>query len=184
LHRKYEAFERRQRIREKEKLQFERHKMKSRIDLLKNMSATSWAAVVGAVLSRSSVVGLDDHGGGYDPWARGREKMKTEDVDWLRARLVKEGVEVIKRYDQLLPVERRCVRYCVELTPDYLNQQRRGHAALKLPSLLPCRLPHRSPRLHLYGPHVSLLCAIAHYLLGVCGNQRQLQGVLLHLHAI
>ncbi|WWD20411.1 hypothetical protein CI109_104887 [Kwoniella shandongensis] len=96
LHRKYEVFERRQRIREKEKLQFERYKMRSRIDLLRNMSKFSWATIVGTILSRSP-----------DEWAKGREKIKEVGVDWLRDRLVREGEEVMKRYEELLPAEQK-----------------------------------------------------------------------------
>lgn len=97
LHRKYEIFERRQRIREKEKLIFERYKMRSRIELLRNMSSLSWATVVNTVLSRE----------GDPSWAKGRESLrrKPEGIDWLRERLIKEGKELVKRYDQLLPVE-------------------------------------------------------------------------------
>ncbi|KAK4689888.1 hypothetical protein P7C73_g248, partial [Tremellales sp. Uapishka_1] len=98
LHKKYEVFERRQRIREKEKLQFERYKMRARIDLLKNMSSASWTPIVSNIVSRTD---------GPDEWKRGREKLREEGVDWLKVKLVKEGEELIKRYDQLLPSESR-----------------------------------------------------------------------------
>lgn len=97
LHKKFEVFERRQRIREREKLQFERYKMKSRIDLLRGMSTMSWSTVVNTVLSRT----------GQPSWEKGREKMKEVDVDWLRGRLIHEGKELVKRYDELLPVDPR-----------------------------------------------------------------------------
>lgn len=109
LHRKYEVFERRQRIREKEKLVFERYKMKSRIDLLKNMSDSAWSAIVATVLSRSSTDTKAENGaqgadgGEKDPWHKGREKLARSGHEWLRNRLVKEGKELVKRYDQLLP---------------------------------------------------------------------------------
>lgn len=124
LHRKFEVFERRQRIREKEKLQFERYKMRSRIDLLRGMSAPAWIAVVSTVLSRAphphpglvnhshgdgesaSERGLSRVGpGGDGVWAKGREKIRVKGVEWLRSKLVREGEEVMKRYDQLLPNE-------------------------------------------------------------------------------
>ncbi len=98
LYKRYEVFERRQRIREKEKLQFERYKMRSRIDLLRNMSTHSWAVVVSAVLSRD------------EEWTSGRGKLRKVGVGWLRDRLVGEGLEVLRRYDQLLPVEKKCVQ--------------------------------------------------------------------------
>lgn len=97
LHKKFEIFERRQRIREREKLQFERYKMRSRIELLRNMSIMAWSTLVNTVLSRA----------GDSSWEMGREKLKEEDVDWLRGRLIREGQELVKRYDELLPVDPR-----------------------------------------------------------------------------
>jgi len=76
---------------------FERYKMRSRIDLLKNMSSASWSTVVSTVLSR----------GGDKTWTKGREKVGDMGPDWLRSRLVREGRELVRRYDQLLPVEPR-----------------------------------------------------------------------------
>jgi hypothetical protein len=95
LHKKYEVFERRQRIREKEKLVHERFKLRSRIDLLRNMSIPAWSAILAAVLSRG------------EAWTDGRAKLKDVGMDWLRHRLVSEGLEVMMRYDQLLPVEKK-----------------------------------------------------------------------------
>lgn len=92
-HRKFEVFERRQRIREREKLVFERYKMRSRVDLLRNLPASQWATVVSAILARSDA----------GQWKRGREKLAAEGVDWLRRRLIREGKDVLGRYDQLLP---------------------------------------------------------------------------------
>lgn len=101
LHRKFEAFERRQRIREREKLQFERYKMRARIELLRNLPGPQWASVMQAILARA------DNG----RWARGRRKLELEGgADWLRRRLIREGQEVLGRYDQLLPNEsKKCV---------------------------------------------------------------------------
>lgn len=109
LHKKYEVFERRQRIREKEKLQFERYKMRSRVDLLRNMADIPWITVVNTVLARYAP---DKQAGGGieavdDAYRRGREKVLSAGPGWLRARLVQEGKEVLKRYDQLLPPEHR-----------------------------------------------------------------------------
>ncbi|ODO03565.1 hypothetical protein L198_02413 [Cryptococcus wingfieldii CBS 7118] len=96
LHRKFEAFERRQRLREKEKLQFERYKMGNRIELLKQVAKPSWASIVSTILAR-----------GTSEWDAGRKKVEKEGEEWLRERLVKEGREVMKRYDELLPAESR-----------------------------------------------------------------------------
>ncbi|WVQ77516.1 hypothetical protein IAR50_007202 [Cryptococcus sp. DSM 104548] len=96
LHRKFEAFERRQRLREKEKLQFERYKMGNRIELLKQVARPSWASIVSTILAR-----------GPAEWDAGRKKVEKEGEEWLRERLVKEGREVMKRYDELLPSESR-----------------------------------------------------------------------------
>ncbi|KAL1412568.1 hypothetical protein Q8F55_000315 [Vanrija albida] len=98
LHRKFEAFERRQRIREREKLQFERYKMRARVDLLRSLPAPQWTSVVSVILART------DAG---ESWSRGRRKLEAEGVDWLRRKLIKEGVEVLRRYDQLLPNDKK-----------------------------------------------------------------------------
>lgn len=76
---------------------FERYKMRFRIELLKNMSDVSWSVVVNTVLSRE----------GDKSWMKGREKVGEMGVGWLRSRLVREGRELVRRYDQLLPVEPR-----------------------------------------------------------------------------
>jgi hypothetical protein len=94
VHRKMEAFERRQRIREIDKLKFMRHKMNSRIDLLRNLPLAQWNAVVHNVLAR---------GEANEAWARGRRRLEAIGVDWLRRQLIREGIELLTRYDQLLP---------------------------------------------------------------------------------
>jgi hypothetical protein len=76
---------------------FERYRMRSRIELLRNMSEASWANVASTVLSRE----------GHPTWQKGREKVAQMGVQWLKARLVREGKELVERYDQLLPVEPR-----------------------------------------------------------------------------
>lgn len=68
--------------------------MRTRIDLLRGMSLSAWSAVVWTVMAREDTLGL---------WTKGKERVKVEGVDWLRRRLVREGEEVMKRYDQLLP---------------------------------------------------------------------------------
>jgi hypothetical protein len=98
LHKRYEALEKRQRKDEKDKLAFERYKMRTRIDLLRGMSTPAWSSVVWTVLAREDISGH---------WEKGKSKVKVEGIEWLRRRLVKEGEEVMKRYDQLLPVDPR-----------------------------------------------------------------------------
>lgn len=94
VHKKMETFERRQRIREIDKLKFLRHKMNSRIDLLRTLQPPQWNTVVNNVLARSEP---------NDAWARGRKRLEVVGIDWLRRRLIREGVELLRRYDQLLP---------------------------------------------------------------------------------
>lgn len=94
-HRRFEAFEKRQRIREREQLQFNRYKMKARVDLLRNLPQTQWVSMVAAILARD----------GDETWQRGRRKLTTMGNDWLRRHLIKEGLEVLRRYDELLPKE-------------------------------------------------------------------------------
>jgi hypothetical protein len=92
--------------------------MRSRIDLLRGMSAPAWIAVVSTVLSRAPLSGSVNHAesaserglsgdslGGDAVWVKGREKIRVKGVEWLRSKLVREGEEVMKRYDQLLPNE-------------------------------------------------------------------------------
>ncbi|WWC66009.1 uncharacterized protein I303_108631 [Kwoniella dejecticola CBS 10117] len=95
LHRKYEVFEKRQKIREKEKLQFERYKMKSRLDLLKNIPKLNWTVIVSTILQRVYI------------WQKGKAKIQEKGEDWLKRQLIKEGEEVMRRFDELLPPEQR-----------------------------------------------------------------------------
>ncbi|WVQ95924.1 hypothetical protein IAU59_003023 [Kwoniella sp. CBS 9459] len=124
LHKKYEVFERRQRIREKETLQFERYKMRSRIDLLRNMPKLTWSSVVSTILTRGS-----------DDWARGKEKIKEKGTDWLKSQLIKEGEEVMKRFDELLPPEQRKPKIQTSTQAD--SRQSTPSRASPSPSLTP-----------------------------------------------
>jgi len=94
--------------------------MRTRIDLLRGLSLPGWTAVVNAVLSRHSTSAIEVDGQidadkmreakesrEVDIWSKGRAKIKEKGIEWLRSRLVKEGEELVKRYDQLLPVEVR-----------------------------------------------------------------------------
>ncbi|BEJ13512.1 hypothetical protein CspHIS471_0306860 [Cutaneotrichosporon sp. HIS471] len=131
-HRKFEVFERRQRIRERETLSFERYKMRSRVDHLRALAAPQWAAVVGGVLSRPD--------GGWD---RGRAKLAAEGADWLRRRLIREGRELLNRYDQLLPntAESKKPRFLDPPdSPPRQKEKKRG------PSRLHSVNPETSPR--------------------------------------
>jgi hypothetical protein len=98
LHRRYEAIEKRQRKDERDKIAFERYKMRTRIDLLRSISTSSWSSVVWTVLAREDPTGL---------WVKGKRAVQARGVDWLRRRLVKEGEEVMKRYDKMLPGDPR-----------------------------------------------------------------------------
>ena len=98
LHKKYESIEKRQRKDERDKLAFERYKMRTRIDLLRSISNQSWSSVVWTVLAREDSTGL---------WVKGKQAVRSNGIEWLRRRLVKEGEEVMKRYDKMLPVDPR-----------------------------------------------------------------------------
>lgn len=67
--------------------------MRARIDLLRNMPSTQWGTMVTAILARD----------GDDSWARGRRQLESVGYDWLRRRLIREGLQVLRRYDELLP---------------------------------------------------------------------------------
>lgn len=67
--------------------------MRSRVDLLRALPDHQWTSVVTGILSRSDT----------GEWDRGRAKLAAEGVDWLRRRLIREGKELLDRYDQLLP---------------------------------------------------------------------------------
>lgn len=72
--------------------------MRTRIDLLKSISSGSWSSVVWTVLARDDPTGS---------WDKGKVAVKGNGVEWLRRRLVKEGEEVMRRYDSMLPVDPR-----------------------------------------------------------------------------
>lgn len=103
--------------------------MRSRVDLLRNLAAAQWATVVNAILARS------DSG----QWNRGRDKLAAEGVDWLRRRLIREGMDVLNRYDQLLPADKRCVLHDNELT----GRKTDGHLS---PSVASSLSPPPTPR--------------------------------------
>ena len=71
--------------------------MRSRVEQLRNLSPHAWASVVINVASRY----------GLEAAVKPRKKLADEGPEWLRAQLVKEGKEVLKRYDQLLPPDPR-----------------------------------------------------------------------------
>ncbi|WWC95713.1 hypothetical protein V866_002579 [Kwoniella sp. B9012] len=129
LHRKYEAFERRQRIREKEKLQFERYKMKSRLDLLKNIPRLNWILIVNTILQRftnqnqttTSKAGeeLDTNGETKkeDGISRAKAKIRDNGEEWLKDLLIREGEQLMKRFQELLPPEPRKSKHSSANTP-------------------------------------------------------------------
>nr|XP_019043664.1 hypothetical protein I302_08244 [Kwoniella bestiolae CBS 10118]OCF22594.1 hypothetical protein I302_08244 [Kwoniella bestiolae CBS 10118] len=114
LHRKYEVFEKRQRIREKEKLQFERYKMKSRLDLLKNIPKLNWVLIVNTILQRYTTGPSD----GVDKWAKGKAKIKEKGEEWLKVQLIREGEALMKRFQELLPPEQKKSRSSIP-TPQH-----------------------------------------------------------------
>lgn len=147
VHKKYEAFEKRQRKDERDKLAFERYKMRTRIDLMRGMSLSAWSTVVNTVMAR-------EDSSGY--WLKGKEKVKAAGVDWLRRRLVREGEEVLKRYDQLLPSDTKRwaiitfvakgQAHCSSLCRSRMQDSRTSTPAISLlsasppPAVLPARV--------------------------------------------
>lgn len=92
--------------------------MRSRIDSLRGMSVHAWTAIVNTVLARrpppvtvdSTHLAEADRQQAEeesDIWAAGRRKVHERGVEWLRSRLVKEGEEVMRRYEELLPPDSR-----------------------------------------------------------------------------
>lgn len=63
---------------------------------MRNLSKPAWASIVATILARDE-----------DGWESGRSKVGKEGEEWLRERLLKEGEEVMKRYEELLPPENR-----------------------------------------------------------------------------
>ncbi|WWC73818.1 uncharacterized protein I206_107790 [Kwoniella pini CBS 10737] len=129
LHRKYEVFEKRQKIREKEKLQFERYKMKSRLELLKNIPKLNWTVIVSTILQRVSPT--NSSSGNEDVWLKGKNKINEKGEDWLKRQLIKEGEEVMKRFDELLPPEQRKPKTSTSTSTSTLG---RSNSRLSTPS--------------------------------------------------
>ncbi|RXK39708.1 hypothetical protein M231_03063 [Tremella mesenterica] len=94
-HRKHEVAEKSMWLREKETLAFERHKLRSRVDLLRNLSEMAWTTLVRTVLSRP------------EGWFDAREKVEGEGVEWLRVQVLRSAMKDLKRYDELLPPDSR-----------------------------------------------------------------------------
>lgn len=83
-------------------MQFGRHKLRTRVDVLKGMSEPAWETLLVAVLSRPGMNALEEA-----RWDKGRMAVWQRGVEWLKGTLVKEGEELLERYDQLLPPEHR-----------------------------------------------------------------------------
>ncbi|WVQ66159.1 uncharacterized protein L199_004337 [Kwoniella botswanensis] len=152
LHRKYEVFERRQRIREKEKLQFERYKMKSRLDLLKNIPRLNWILIVNTILQRftnqdqptTSKAGeeLDTNGETKkeDGISRAKAKIRDNGEEWLKDLLIREGEQLMKRFQELLPPEPRKPKHSSANTP-HQPSSRLSTPSRASPSLSPSLTP-------------------------------------------
>ena len=133
LHKKYETFEKRQRRREKERLQHERYKMKERVDLIRGMDGKRYVEQVfshakermnertserldeysNCELTRSVCSGFERENSfaalvasGDPPLADGKVR-KVVQPEEIRSKMLEEAEEVLRRYDQLLPVENR-----------------------------------------------------------------------------
>lgn len=82
-HRKYETLEKRQRLREKERLEYEHFKLRERIDELKSMDASAFSAVEG------------------------------QDAEESKRLMLQEAEELDKRYAVLLPDSRKAMKKIV-----------------------------------------------------------------------
>lgn len=119
------------RLREKEKLEFERYRLRGRVEMLESLEEEVWAELVGRVLAsggeaenrdrygeeeiveqdkgKGKAAGKTDtlvevEAGKKDVIAKaGRELVQRIGVRGLKDGLIKEGKELLRRYDRLLP---------------------------------------------------------------------------------
>lgn len=99
-HRKYEAFERRQRLREKEKLQYEHYKLKERIEQLRNLDYTAFLAVPEETFGEAPEVNLlSEVDGDEQPPMREGERRRNLMLDV--------ALSLEERYRTLLPSDRK-----------------------------------------------------------------------------
>ena len=102
LHSRGVLRERKQKVQEKDQLKHERSKMHTRVGHLKQLSEGAWERLVISVFARKAPDAEQE-----ERWAKGRKAVIRKGAEWLRGYLVKEGQELLDRYDQLLPPEPR-----------------------------------------------------------------------------
>jgi hypothetical protein len=127
LHKRAEMTEVRARLREREKLESERYHLRERLDMLRNMDPSVWANHITRTMQTrrveeettlrskwvdtGSVGSLAKADSGYQPgkekqWTyldAGEELIKQIGSEGLRKRLIEEGMDLLHRWDEILP---------------------------------------------------------------------------------
>ncbi|PSR72574.1 hypothetical protein PHLCEN_2v11567 [Hermanssonia centrifuga] len=161
-HRKYETFEKRQRLREKEKLKHEQYKLKERIEQLRGMETSAFLALPASSFSEPPGV---THDGGYDENDTGISDLPGAHVNGAAAynegeRRRKEMLDIAEvleeRYRVLLPPDRKWAEkkekarlesasFSVESETDRLPEKVPERASTRVPEprrfFEPMRLP-------------------------------------------
>ncbi|KAI0354588.1 hypothetical protein OH77DRAFT_1504648 [Trametes cingulata] len=110
-HRKYETFEKRQRLREKEKLKHEHYKLKERIEQLRAMDSSAFLALPASDFSeaRSSTPGPSAHQGEEPPvdMTNLHGAAAYHEGERRRKEMLETALQLEQRYRTLLPPDRR-----------------------------------------------------------------------------
>ncbi|KAF7796567.1 hypothetical protein EIP86_007748 [Pleurotus ostreatoroseus] len=115
-HRKYETFEKRQRLREKEKLKHEQYKLKERIEQLRGMDTAAFLALPAAAFSDPPGVAHDGPRAGEDGAATGIADLPGAHVNGAaayneaerrRVEMLEVAEALEERYRVLLPPDRK-----------------------------------------------------------------------------
>ncbi|KAF8910104.1 hypothetical protein CPB84DRAFT_1635782, partial [Gymnopilus junonius] len=108
-HRKFETFEKRQRLREKEKLRHEHYKLKERIEQLKGMESSAFMALPASSFTPPPVQApaeLDEIVAAGSPYAHINGMASHAEGERRRKEMLENAYKLEKRYAYLLPPDR------------------------------------------------------------------------------
>ncbi|KAF7784156.1 hypothetical protein Agabi119p4_321 [Agaricus bisporus var. burnettii] len=107
-HRKYESFEKRQRLREKEKLKHEQYKLKERIDQLRIMDASAFLALPASNFSPALGISEEvlDNGTSSLPGAHINGSASNTEGERRRKEMLDIALSLEERFKTLLPPDR------------------------------------------------------------------------------
>ncbi|KAL4062970.1 hypothetical protein V8B97DRAFT_1877236 [Scleroderma yunnanense] len=130
-HRKYETFEKRQRLREKEKLKHEQYKLKERIEQLRVMDGSAFLGLPAS--SFVPPVEHDDVDGDYSSMHAGDIALVHNEGERRRLQMLEVASSLEQRYRTLLPSDKKLA--------DLKSSSRQSSVNLNIPDIRPQEEP-------------------------------------------